>query len=220
VSSRLFFSCYSTIFQLHFFQPFPFVLFFNFFISHIIFNSSTTIEKSTYLDVSIYSNHWWNWTKGQEDLKSPTTTVPPLWGGWQLLSLPNKTLVGKTFFSISKSSSHSPPSVTYEFRFKLFFVPLFPVNRSRPFLQCQMCHCVFDSKVVRQLPKSHYTIESLHMYERCPHCSLALPVATEINFCPYCAENLGISSPPPLIPAHTQLKQVPSVHLMKKHPSV
>jgi len=64
----------------------------------------------------------------------------------------------------------------------IFFIPLFPVKKGTPFLQCSSCGTVFDESGIK-------LDEANHMFERrCPKCGK--PVSREFSYCPYCGTSL------------------------------
>ena len=64
----------------------------------------------------------------------------------------------------------------------IFFIPIFPVKKGTPFLQCSNCGTVFDENGVR-------LEEANHKFEcRCPKCGK--PVSREFSYCPYCGTSL------------------------------
>jgi DNA-directed RNA polymerase subunit RPC12/RpoP len=64
----------------------------------------------------------------------------------------------------------------------LFFIPLFPVKRGRPFLTCGSCGAVFDERG-EPLFKPGYGGG-----RTCPHCGGR--VGPDFVYCPYCGKSV------------------------------
>ena len=65
----------------------------------------------------------------------------------------------------------------------LFFIPIFPVKKGTPFLECQRCGAVSDeSGDISTSPPP----DSGPVCRKCGH-----PVETGFRFCPYCGNALG-----------------------------
>jgi RNA polymerase subunit RPABC4/transcription elongation factor Spt4 len=64
----------------------------------------------------------------------------------------------------------------------LFFIPVFPVRRGRPFLACENCKAVFDEH------GSKMSTEQTPSERRCAHCGR--PIDPDFAFCPYCGKAL------------------------------
>ena len=64
----------------------------------------------------------------------------------------------------------------------IFFIPLFPIKKGTPFLQCSNCRTVFDESGIE-------LDEADHMFGcRCPKCGR--PVSRKFSYCPYCGNSL------------------------------
>lgn len=66
--------------------------------------------------------------------------------------------------------------------FSLFFIPLFPVKRGRPFLECDNCGGIFRPD------GSPLGVEFLSGSRKCPHCGR--PLESRFDYCPYCGHKL------------------------------
>jgi hypothetical protein len=66
----------------------------------------------------------------------------------------------------------------------LFFIPLFPVKRGKPFLECENCRFVFDEHV-KIIGKDGIRSEPA----KCPDCGR--PVGGDHVYCPYCGKHLS-----------------------------
>ena len=64
----------------------------------------------------------------------------------------------------------------------LFFIPLFPLKKGNPFLQCDNCQTVFDQNGRR------LEVSSQGVLKRCAHCGRT--VAPDFSFCPYCGREV------------------------------
>ena len=65
----------------------------------------------------------------------------------------------------------------------LFFIPLFPVKKGRPFLECDRCGGVFDpsGRTVSTAPRPGRP-------SSCPSCGRT--VEPDFSFCPACGQRL------------------------------
>lgn len=63
----------------------------------------------------------------------------------------------------------------------LFFIPLFPVKRGRPFLKCQSCGAISDES-----GQTLYAAEKPGT--QCPYCGRE--IESSFRFCPYCGRTL------------------------------
>jgi len=66
--------------------------------------------------------------------------------------------------------------------FNLFFIPLFPIKKGRPFYQCDSCGLLLDEN--QQPLVSEFSEKGKY----CPHCGRSL--SSEFSFCPYCGHPL------------------------------
>jgi hypothetical protein len=66
--------------------------------------------------------------------------------------------------------------------FSLFFIPLFPVKRGEPFLECRKCGIVAGE------PDSGPPRTRQDQPGRCPHCSHALEPT--FQYCPFCGRRV------------------------------
>ncbi|MGB9700273.1 MAG: zinc ribbon domain-containing protein [Thermodesulfobacteriota bacterium] len=66
----------------------------------------------------------------------------------------------------------------------LFFIPLIPVKRGEPFLECHRCGGIF-SEGGQPTPPPFFWSEAT---KKCPRCRRE--VDPEFNFCPYCGQKI------------------------------
>ncbi len=71
-----------------------------------------------------------------------------------------------------------------DYYLSLFFIPLFPVKRGEPFIECQRCGGVFDSSG-RPAPGP---AEPSNGEELCPACRR--PIQPHFVYCPFCGRRL------------------------------
>ncbi|HSR11052.1 MAG TPA: zinc ribbon domain-containing protein [Thermodesulfobacteriota bacterium] len=65
----------------------------------------------------------------------------------------------------------------------LFFIPLFPVKRGEPHLECERCGGVFDPE-----GRSYSEPFTSGGFQGCPRCGR--PLERDFQFCPYCGQRL------------------------------
>jgi|Deesub1362B_J571_1020462.scaffolds.fasta_scaffold07360_3 predicted amidophosphoribosyltransferase len=65
----------------------------------------------------------------------------------------------------------------------LFFIPLIPISRGKPFLACELCGSIFDER------GQPMTLPSGPKERHCPGCGE--PVESHFSYCPYCGRALS-----------------------------
>jgi len=64
----------------------------------------------------------------------------------------------------------------------LFFIPLFPVKKGKPFLICENCKTVYDDRGFRM------DVDQAEQTRRCPRCGRS--ISPDFRFCPYCGKSI------------------------------
>lgn len=62
----------------------------------------------------------------------------------------------------------------------LFFIPLFPIKRGQPFLECRRCHAVLNQD------NTSYGHGMSGLQVKCRHCGR--PLEPDFSFCPGCGK--------------------------------